>query len=175
MSKIKGLPIKINKWSPKDCDNFRSIMFNECEKYNMFLKPKQRKFLMDNKELKNFAYDQAKCILRKKNVSSGGRRNTRSKKNRRTKKRKTQRNNIRGGLSIISLVFFTPLAVTALAGLCVIGTVGYCALSACSPTRSPTIEFDREEFRLYLEIRREREHLLEQAIRDANSINNMPE
>ena len=169
MSKIKGLPIKINKWSPKDCDNFRSIMFNECEKYNMFLKPKQRKFLMDNKELKNFAYDQAKCILRKKNVSSGGR-----------------RNNIGGHLSL-SLVLFAPLAITALAGLCVLGAVGYCAMGACSPKRSPTIVFDQEEFRLFLIEHHRRERLIKlrqvrqvlkehnQSIRDADSINNMPE
>lgn len=174
MSKSKGLSIKINKWSPRDCENFRSIMFNECEKYNMFLKPKQREYLKDNKKLINFVSDQAKCMLRKKNVSSGGRRNTRSKKNRRTKKRKTRRNNRGGGYGMmVGIAFFTPIALTALAGLCVIGTVGYCALSACSPTRSPTIVFDQEEFRAFLVHRHEQELLLEQDIRD--SINNMPE
>ena len=53
----------------------------------MILNQKQRKILMDNKELKKFVSNQAKCILKLGKKSSGGKRNIRSKKNRSTKKK----------------------------------------------------------------------------------------
>ena len=176
MSKVEGLSIDIDNWSSKNCDNFRSAMFNECEKYNMILNQKQRKILMDNKELKKFASNQAKCILKLGKKSSGGKRNTRSKKNRSTKKRKTRRNNRGGGYgTMVGLAIFAPIAATTLVGVCVIGMVGYCAVSACLPTRNPTRETDEQEFRRFLARHREQRQEHEQAIRDRDSINNMPE
>ena len=53
----------------------------------MILNQKQRKILMDNKGLKKFVSNQAKCIVKLGKKSSGGRRNTRSKKNRSIKKK----------------------------------------------------------------------------------------
>ena len=68
---------------------------------------------------------------------------------------------------MVCIAFFAPIAATTLVGVCVIGMVGYCAVSACLPTRNPTREIDEQEFRRFLiERRREQRQEHEQAIRD---------
>ena len=75
---------------------------------------------------------------------------------------------------MVGFAIFAPMAATTLVSVCVIGMVGYCAVSACLPTRNPTRDIDEQGFRrFFIERRREQRH--EQAIRDRDSINNTPE
>ena len=114
----------------------------------MILNQKQRKILMDNKELKKFVSNQAKCILKLGKKSSGGKETHVQKKIEAQKKRKTRRNNRGGGYgTMVGFAIFAPIAATTLVGVCVIGMVGYCAVSACLPTRNPTRDIDEQGFR----------------------------
>jgi len=82
----------------------------------MILNQKQRKILMDNKGLKEFVSNQAKCIVKLGRKALVVEETHVQIKIEAQKKRKTRRNNRGGGYGMmVGFAIFAPMAATTLA------------------------------------------------------------